>query len=391
MRLLAFAYKKSEISNFQNVDSLQIEKNLEFLGLVAMADPPREETIDAILKCQNSGIRIIMITGDHPETASAIAFELGIINHPDAGVITGIELDQMTQTKLVEVCEQVSVYARVSPENKLKLVNALKAKGHIVAMTGDGVNDAPALKAASIGVAMGVNGTDVARQAASMVLTDDNFATIVDAVEEGRAVNGNIKRTLQYLLSTNLAELLFILGSTIIGWPVPLLPINILWVNLVTDGLPSLALAGEKVPPEYLLVSNKPSPDSFFDRSFYWEMIIVALMIAWLSLGIYYYSLNHFTPLIARSISFSFLVYVVLFRSCSSRSQHKTFFEMKPNIYHLMALTVPLTFQIFFQEFDFLLKIFKVGYLPLRIHLILVVLALIPVTLVEIHKIWRRK
>jgi Ca2+-transporting ATPase len=391
MRLLAFAYKKTKISHFEKIDSHQIEQDLEFLGLVAMADPPREETGQAIRKCQISGIRIIMITGDHPETASAIAFELGIIKSARARVVTGLELDKMSQEKLLKVCEEVSVYARVSPENKLNLVNALKKNGHIVAMTGDGVNDAPALKSASIGVAMGLNGTDVARQAASMVLTDDNFSTIVDAVEEGRGVNGNIKRTLQYLLSTNLAELLFILGATIVGWPIPLLPINILWVNLVTDGLPSLALAAEKVPPDYLLNSHRPSPDSFFDKSFYWELILVSVMISGISLGIYYYSLNHFTPLMARSISFSFLVYVVLLRSCSCRSFRKTFFEIKPNFSLLLALTVPLAFQISFQEFDFLLEIFKVSYLPLNTHLILVVLALIPVTLVEIHKIWSRK
>ena len=391
MRLLAFAFKKTDILNFQNIDANQIERDLEFLGLVAMADPPREETTHAIRKCQSAGIRIIMITGDHPETASAIAFELGIINHPQAKVVTGRELDKMSEQNLFEICEEVSVYARVSPENKLKLVKALRANGHVVAMTGDGVNDAPALKAASIGVAMGKNGTDVARQAASMVLTDDNFATIVDAVEEGRAVNGNIKRTLQYLLSTNLAELFFILGATIVGWPIPLLPINILWVNLVTDGLPSLALAAEKVPPEYLLNSHKPSGDSFFDKPFYWEMIVVAVIISGLSFGIYYYTLQHYGPLMARSVSFSFLVYVVLFRSCSCRSQHQTFFEIKPNFYLLLSLIVPLVFQLSFQEFDFLLKIFKVAYIPFHIHLILVVMALIPVTLVELHKIWSRK
>ena len=175
------------------------------------------------------------------------------------------------------------------------------------------------------------------------------------------------------------------------GWPIPLLPINILWVNLVTDGLPSLALAAEKVPPDYLLNSHKPSPDSFFDKSFYWELILVSIMISGISLGIYYYSLNHFNPLIARSISFSFLVYVVLLRSCSCRSFRKTFFEMKPNVSLLLALIVPLAFQISFQEFDFLLEVFQVSYLPLSTHLILVVLALIPVTLVELHKIWSRK
>lgn len=391
MRVLAFGMKETALNDFQNMAYEEAEKNLQFIGLVAMADPPREDTIHAIQKCQVSGIRIIMITGDHPLTAMAIAQELGIINRSDEQVLTGIEMDRLSEDELRIKSNEVSVYARVSPENKLQLINTLKKKGHVVAMTGDGVNDAPALKTAAIGVAMGKGGTEVARQASSLVLTDDNFATIVDAVEEGRAVNGNIKRTLQYLLSTNLAELLFILGTILVGWPIPLLPINLLWLNLVTDGLPALALAAEKVPHDYLLENSKPTTDTFFDRAFYVEMIFVGIVLTIMSVVVYRYGLLHFDPVLARSLAFTFLVYIVLFRSFSCRSETKTFFEMKPNYYLLISIFIPLAFQFALQEFEFLLDLFKVKSLSFKTNLFLLVSSLIPVTLLEIFKIWKRK
>lgn len=391
MRVLAFASKEVALKNFDHIGDTEIENDLGFLGLVAMADPPRTETIHSVRKCQASGIRIIMITGDHPETAAAIAYELEIINEPRARVVTGMEMELLSEGELQEISQKVSVYARFSPGNKLKLVHALKAQGKIVAMTGDGVNDAPALKAASIGLAMGKGGTEVARQASSIVLTDDNFATIVDAIEEGRAVNGNIKRTLQYLLSTNAAELLFILGSIAIGWPIPLLPTNLLWLNLVTDGLPSLALAAEKVPEGYLLESTRPSPKDFFDNSFYKEMIFVGVFITLLSFGVYYYGLTQHDHLTARSMAFSFIVFVVLCRSFSCRSDTKTFFEMKLNYYHLFSVLVPLVFQFAMQRFDLFLKVFNIKSLSLGTNFILLALAFVPVTLVEISKVWRRK
>lgn len=391
MRVLAFASKETSQNEFKEMTSDEAESDLKFLGLVAMADPPRLETIESIRKCQASGIKIIMITGDHPLTAAAIAHELGIIKAPDERVLTGAEMDALSDEELKEISNEILVYARVSPENKLKLVDALKSKGHIVAMTGDGVNDAPALKTASIGVAMGKGGTEVARQASSIILTDDNFATIVDAVEEGRAVNGNIKRTLQYLLSTNLAELLFILTAAIVGWPVPLHPINLLWLNLVSDGLPALALAAEKVPEEYLQESNKPSAKSFFDPSFYREMTAVGVVITIMSLLVYRFGLNQFDALTARSLVFSFLVYSILLRSLSCRSDSKTFFEMKPNYYLLLAILTPLVFQLGMQQSDLLLDIFKIKALPIQTNLILLGLGMIPVTLVEIYKIWRRR
>jgi Ca2+-transporting ATPase len=287
--------------------------------------------------------------------------------------------------------EKVSIYARVSPDHKFKLIKALKDLGHIVAMTGDGVNDAPALKLASIGVAMGLGGTEVARQASAMILTDDNFATIVDAVEEGRAVNGNIKRTLQYLLSHNLAELLFILSTTIFGLPIPLLPVNLLWLNLVTDGFPALALASESVPKEFLKETIGPSKRAFFDRSFYQELFFVASVITFIALMIYKFGYINNDLISARSLSFNFLVYVGLFRSFSCRSDLKTYFELRPNYYHLLSVFLPICFQLFLQRWETLRALFELKQLSLTTNFILMILATIPVSLVEISKILRRR
>jgi Ca2+-transporting ATPase len=390
MRVLGYAWKEIPSVLFEDLPAEEAESNLIFLGLTAMADPPKKESLSAIKTCQKSGIRVIMITGDHPQTASALALELGILSSATEGVLSGKEIDVLSDEELKEVSEVVSVYARVSPANKLKLVSALKSQGHIVAMTGDGVNDAPALKMASIGVAMGKGGTEVARQASSMILTDDNFATIVEAVEEGRAVNGNIKRSLQYLLSTNLAELMFILSAICIGWRIPLLPINILWLNLVTDGLPSLALAAEKVPAHYLEESDGPTGASFFDKPFYIEMFMVALIITFLALGVYHYGLMNHDLLTARSYAFSFLVYSILFRSFSCRSERRTVFQMKPNFYLLASVLVPVLFQLVIPEFEILSAIFKLKHLPLETNAVLLAVSLIPMAFVEALKIGRK-
>jgi P-type Ca2+ transporter type 2C len=217
------------------------EREMTFLGLVGMIDPPRPEAKEAIRTCERAGIRVVMITGDHPVTAQAVADELGILK--GGRVVTGAELEQMSDAELGRAAESIAVYARVSPSHKLRVVEALQKQGHVVAMTGDGVNDAPALKRADIGVAMGITGTDVAREAAAMTLTDDNFASIVAAVEEGRGIFGNIKKYLMFLLSSNVGEIGLMAGATLLGLPLPLTAVQILYVNLATDGLPALALA----------------------------------------------------------------------------------------------------------------------------------------------------
>jgi Ca2+-transporting ATPase len=244
LRVLGFAYKKLD-SKDKNP-----EKNLVFIGLQAMMDPPRSEVKQAIEKCKKAGIKVIMITGDHEITAKAVAKEIGL----EGRSISGKELDEIKN--LEEIVDDISIFARVNPEHKLKIVDALKKKGHIVAMTGDGVNDAPALKKADIGIAMGISGTDVSKEASAMILTDDNFASIVNAVEEGRGIYDNIKKYFAFLVSGNIAKVLLIFFSIILGLPLPLTATQILLINLVTDGLPAIALAADPFEPNAM--SRKP-------------------------------------------------------------------------------------------------------------------------------------
>jgi Ca2+-transporting ATPase len=247
LRVLAVAYKS-------NVTLDHCENDMVFLGLVGMIDPPRSEAQAAIQRCEQAGIKPVMITGDHPVTAEAVARELGLLK--TGRVITGSEMEAMSEPDFERAVEEVSVYARVSPAHKLRVVTALQKKDHVVAMTGDGVNDAPALKKADIGIAMGITGTDVSKEAAAMTLTDDNFASIVAAVEEGRAIFNNIKKYLMYLLSSNIGEIGLMLGAALFGLPLPLTAVQILYVNLATDGLPALALAVD--PPEADLMRRPP-------------------------------------------------------------------------------------------------------------------------------------
>ncbi|MGQ9539252.1 MAG: cation-translocating P-type ATPase [Candidatus Bathycorpusculaceae bacterium] len=261
LRVLAMAYRRLP-TGMTKYDAETVEKEMVFVGLQGMIDPPREEAIEANLKCQKAGIKTVMITGDHKLTAIAVAKEVGIYREGDM-VLTGAEMDKLGAEEFEEIVEKVTVYARVSPEHKLRIVNALKKRGHVVAMTGDGVNDAPAVKAADIGVAMGISGTDVTREASDLVLTDDNFATIVKAVEQGRVIYDNIRKYARFLLACNFDELLVIGTFAILGgifgtkmFPLPLLPAMILWINLVTDGAPAVALATD--PPDVDVMERSP-------------------------------------------------------------------------------------------------------------------------------------
>jgi len=268
MRVLAMAYRLTEgLHRASALDDL--ERDLVFSGIVGMIDPPREEAREAVLDCVSAGIRPVMITGDHPLTAASIASQVGIIAETPTGVdedadsqrvITGVDLDRLESDELEGLVDEVSVYARVAPEHKMKIIQALRSRGHIAAMTGDGVNDAPALRRADIGVAMGITGTDVAKEAADMVLLDDDFATIVAAVKEGRVIYDNIRKFIKYLMATNVGELFVMLVAPFLGMPLPLLPLQILWMNLVTDGLPGLALGFE--PPERQVMRRPPYPPS---------------------------------------------------------------------------------------------------------------------------------
>jgi len=295
------------------------ERGMTFLGLVGMIDPPRPEAKAAIRTCERAGIRVVMITGDHPVTARAVAAELGI----GGRAVTGAEVERMSDAALAREVGSIAVYARVSPAHKLRVVEALQKDGHVVAMTGDGVNDAPALKRADIGVAMGITGTDVAKEASAMTLTDDNFASIVAAVEEGRAIFGNIKKYLMFLLSSNIGEIGLMAGATLIGLPLPLTAVQILYVNLATDGLPALALAVD--PPEADLMQRAPrDPRSgIFTRPVVTLMLVAGLWSALVNLGLFTWLLHTGLPAAeAMAITFVTLVIIQFFNAYNFRSDH---------------------------------------------------------------------
>lgn len=282
LRVLAIAYKEIDTVPAEPT-SQELENGLTFMGLVGMIDPPRPEAKDAVAVCRCAGIKPVMITGDHVVTASAIARELGILENGDRA-ITGAELDAMTDDEFDSVIENISVYARVSPENKIRIVKAWQRKGQVVSMTGDGVNDAPALKAADIGCAMGITGTDVAKGAADMTLTDDNFATIVDAVKEGRGIYANIKKVVGFLLGTNIGEVFTVFASMLLWHKTPLLSMQLLWINLVTDSLPAIALGMEAVEKDVMDRKPKPKDEGIFAHGLGIRVVLQGIMFAILTL-----------------------------------------------------------------------------------------------------------
>ena len=285
LRVLALAERPlAQVPWSQNATTDDIEHGLTLLGLVGLQDPPRDEAREAVRRCQHAGIRVVMITGDHPDTARAIAQELGILSPGDT-VVVGRELDRLSDQDLLQRVAHISVYARVTAEHKLRIVRAWKAQGAIVAMTGDGVNDAPALQEASIGIAMGRTGTEVTKEAGALIITDDNFASIVAAVEEGRGIYDNIAKTLAYLLGSNVGELIAMFVAALVGWPLPLLPIQLLWINLVTDGLPALALATDPIEPGVLARPPRPPEAQLLDWNFGKHIALVGGLTAGVTLG----------------------------------------------------------------------------------------------------------
>ncbi len=308
------------IASKPNVSRETAETSMIFLGLAGMIDPPRPEVKAAIALCTEAGIRPVMITGDHPITAQAVARELGLL-HNGGRVVTGMELEDMSDEQLQLDVENISVYARVSPSHKLRVVTAWQARGHIAAMTGDGVNDAPSLKKADIGIAMGITGTDVTREAAAMTLTDDNFASIVAAVEEGRGVFGNVKKYLMYLLSSNIGEIGLMAGSALLGLPLPLTAVQILYVNLATDGLPALALSVD--PPEPDLMKRKPrNPRTgIFTRPVVTLMVVGGIWSTLINLGLFTWALYSGRSLEeTMTMTFVSLVLIQFFKAYNFRS-----------------------------------------------------------------------
>lgn len=332
LRVLALAYKPLPIRTWvghqaEGMRESHVERDMVFVGLVGMLDPPRDEAREAVRVAKRAGIRTVMVTGDHPDTARAVARDLGLAG-PEDGLLTGRELETMTDEDLSECMEKTAVFARVSPRHKTRIVRALKKAGHVVAMTGDGVNDAPAIKEADIGVAMGSTGTDVTRETSDMVLSDDNYATIVAAVEEGRGIYENIRKFIKYLLACNAGEIFVMLAATVAGLPLPLLPLQILWMNLVTDGLPAVAL-GLDPPPEGIMNRPPRSPkESMFAGGLTLEIFLRGFLIGGAALGAFVVSLG-LAPgdlPVARTVAFTTLVVSQLLYAsqCHSRSSPRS-------------------------------------------------------------------
>ncbi|MBO7150839.1 MAG: cation-translocating P-type ATPase, partial [Clostridia bacterium] len=324
LRVLAVGYK--EIDELpQNPTSDNLENGLTFMGLVGMIDPPRPEAKDAVALCRRAGIKPVMITGDHVVTASAIARELGILKDGDRA-ITGTELDAMTDREFDEVLEDISVYARVSPENKIRIVKAWQRKDQVVSMTGDGVNDAPALKAADIGCAMGITGTDVAKGAADMTLTDDNFATIVDAVKEGRGIYANIKKVVGFLLGTNIGEVITVFVAMLLWQKTPLLSMQLLWINLVTDSLPAIALGMEAVEKDVMDRKPKPKNEGIFAHGLGVRVVLQGVMFAALSLVAFVIGETSMGSVEGgRTMAFAVLAFTQIVQAYNMRSEHSLF------------------------------------------------------------------
>ena len=362
-----------------------LEQDLILLGLVGMIDPPRPEVKDAIAKTKSAGIRTVMITGDHPLTARHIADQLGIADN--GRYLTGQELDGLSDDELIAVTKDVNVFARVSPEHKIKLVNAFQQQGYIAAMTGDGVNDAPALKSASIGVAMGITGTDVAKEAAAMVLLDDNFATIVAAVEEGRVIYDNIRRVIRYLLSCNSAEIGVMLLGPLFGMPLPLLPLQILWMNLVTDGLPALALVVEPAEKDVMRRPPNPASADIFDRWMVVNILWVGIVMAILSLlagdlflrrGQAYWQTMVFTTLTLSQMAFAL----------AARSDHSSVFQigLLKNRSLVGAILLTFVLQLALIYLPFLNQIFSTAPLKLADVLLAIGLSILLLLITEVVK-----
>lgn len=390
LRVLAICYKDSE--TYVDINSTNIEKNLTFLGMVGMIDPPREETYDAVMKCKKAGIKPVMITGDHIETAKAIGKKIGILRK-DGLAITGAELDNISEKELCENIYKYDIFARVSPEHKVRIVKAFKKRGNIVAMTGDGVNDAPALKTADIGCAMGITGTDVAKGASDIILADDNFSTIVDAVKEGRAIYENIKKSVHFLLSSNIGEIITILISLLIGFKSPLVAIQLLWVNLVTDSLPAIALGID--PPDTALMNGrvKKSKTGIFTKDRWARISIEGMMIGSLALLSYAIGTVVFDKeIIGSTMAFATLSISQLVHAFNLKTEKSIFsINLFNNPYLIGSLIIGIFLQVAVIMVPTLSNIFKVVPLNSIQWLVVLVLCIMPVVIVEIEKLLTSK
>ena len=385
LRVLAVGYK--EIETVPAVPTSEnLETGLTFMGLVGMIDPPRPEAKEAVSVCRRAGIRAVMITGDHVATASAIAGELGILREGDRA-ITGAELDAMTDETLDGAVEQISVYARVSPENKIRIVKAWQRKGQVVSMTGDGVNDAPALKAADIGCAMGITGTDVAKGAADMTLTDDNFATIVDAVREGRGIYANIRKVVGFLLGTNIGEVLTVFTAMLLWHKTPLLSMQLLWINLVTDSLPAIALGMEAVEGDIMERKPKPKNEGLFAHGFGVRTVLQGVMFGVLSLIAFRLGESATGQLAGgQTLAFMVLALSQVVQAYNMRSEH-SLFRIGPFTNHKLnwaaLVSIVLVALVLFTP---LAGPFGLITLPVKLYLAGLGLILVPLVVMECSK-----
>ncbi|NOX20205.1 MAG: calcium-translocating P-type ATPase, PMCA-type [Nitrospirae bacterium] len=391
LRVLAIGMRRFD-SIPEDLSPEYIENDLVFLGLVGLMDPPRKEVFDAIEACKKAGIVPVMITGDHPVTARTIALKLGLITEENSSVITGAELERLSEEEFKEKVEHIRVYARVAPEQKLKIVKALQDRGHFVAMTGDGVNDAPALKRADIGVAMGITGTDVAKEAAHMILLDDNFATIVKAVKEGRKIYDNIRKFIKYLLATNSAEVWTLFLAPFLALPLPLLPIHILWINLITDGLPAISLSAE--PEEGDIMNRKPRPprESIFAHRLGIDAIWIGLLMALLVLALQHWELSrgneNWQTMVFSTLCFAQLFNVLSIRTEKESAFSRGLFSNKPLVYSVL-FSVLMQFAVIY--LPVMNNFFRTSPLSLRDLAVVLGLSSLVFFIVEFVKMLRRK
>ena len=391
LRVLAFAYKEFPDSSCCDTLNLEDESGYTFVGLVSMIDPPREESKKAVADAKRGGIRTVMITGDHKVTATAIAKQIGIFEEGDIA-LSGVELDKMSDEELAEKLEHVSVYARVSPEHKIRIVDAWQKKGKIVSMTGDGVNDAPALKKANIGVAMGITGTEVSKDAAAMILTDDNFATIVKAVTNGRNVYANIKNAIKFLLSGNMSGILSVLYTSLFALPIPFEPVHLLFINLLTDSLPAIAIGME--PPREDLLNQKPRnpKESIMTKDFMLTLLVQGAIIGAFVMAAYHIGLAQSGAALASTMAFATLTLARLFHGFNCRADASIFkLGLRSNIYSILAFLaglVLLNAVLFIPAFH---GLFMIADLTAGDVGMIYLLAFLPTVIIQLYKVIKER
>lgn len=389
LRLLAFAERKLDTLGLAENE---IENNLVFLGLVGLQDPPHANSKEAVARCKKAGIKPVMITGDHPDTARAIAKELGILEAGDR-LLTGNELEQMSEEELNHSVKNIAVYARVTAEHKLKIVRAWKKQNKVVAMTGDGINDAPALREASIGIAMGKTGTAVTKEASDIIVMDNNFTSIVAGIEYGRTIYDNIAKTLVYLLAGNSAELLVVFVALLIGWPLPLLPIQLLWINLVTDGLPAIGLGTDMPEPEILNRPPRAAQKSMMDSSFLKRIGFIGCVTALVVFIVFAYEYLTYNNVVrAQDAAFTTVVIARLLIAFGARSDTKTIFQLGffSNLHLFLIVSISFSLQILMHHIAILRDLFGTEPIPITHCMGWILVGMVPLLVIEGQK-WLRK